>query len=393
MPVLDAALDRTLLAARDKREQRGASGDGRVVVSGLSAEEALALDGLLEPRRTILAGGQLRVSLSALEAALRACGAEPLREYQRVGARPVRDLPAERESRLQQRAGFRSWLAAHQVVEARPELGPWLQEAARQGRINADMRRLVEQALAIVAALPAPQRVQRTVLAARMLDGDPHALDVGTPLHGLTVSLLALSVGLDPATPPREIWAAWNVLVDPVSSNVAVLNLPLLGDGIAARLTGQLRGTHLILTHGQLASGDFRWPEGVPCFSCENPSVLVAAEQTLGPSCPPVLCTGGRPSDAGRLLLRAIHRAGGQLRHHGDFDEAGVQILRDLQARYDAIAWRFDPAALERARGSYRRAVAVGGTATLEQAVSSGARTVPEELVIGELLEDLRTPD
>jgi hypothetical protein len=31
---------------------------------------------------------------------------------------------------------------------------------------------------------------QRAVLAAEMLDGDPHALDVGRPLHGLVVDLV-----------------------------------------------------------------------------------------------------------------------------------------------------------------------------------------------------------
>lgn len=361
--MLDRALDRTLLAARGKREQRGASGDGRITVPRLTAEEALALDGLLEPRRPILPGSQLRLPLSQFEAALRACGFDPRLEYERVGEGSLRDLPAERASQSQLRAGFRVWLAEHEAPMGRPGVGAWLQDAARQGRIHPGMQPLVQQALRIVAALPAPALTQRTVLAARMLDGDPHALDVGTPLHGLTISLLAASTGIDPATPPREIWAAGNVLVDPVSSNVAVLNLPLRGAGVAVRLTHQARGTHLILTHGQLAAGGFGWPADVACFSCENPSVLIAAERGLGGACPPLLCTGGRPSDAVRLLLAAIRDAGGQIHHHGDTDGAGIQILQDLRDRYGAVPWRFD---------------------------SSGAgRVVPEELVIDELLEDL----
>jgi hypothetical protein len=66
--------------------------------------------------------------------------------------------------------------------------------------------------------------------------GDPHALDVGTPLHRLTVSLLGAAAGLGSDASSREVWAAWNVLVDPISSNVAALNLPLIGNGSAAAL-------------------------------------------------------------------------------------------------------------------------------------------------------------
>lgn len=363
MADLDPALTRALLAARDKREQRGAGRDGRIVVVDLTAEEALALDGLLDRRKPVLPGTDLRGALSAFEAALRACGADPLREYERAGGRPVRDLPAERASRLELREGFRSWLASHEVVKARPGIGAWLQDAAAQGRIHVELQPVVEQALRVVAALPAPATVQRTVLAARVLGGDPHALDVGTPLHTLTTSLLSACTGLDPDTPARAIWAAAGVLVDPISSNVAVLNLPLLGDGVAARLCRQLRGTHAILTFGQLAADELRWPPGAACFSCENPSVLIAAERSLGSACPPLVCTAGRPSDAVRLLFSAIHRAGGEIRHHGDTDDAGVQIFGDLHDRYGAVPWRFD---------TTRR-----------------CDPVPEELVIDELLEDL----
>ena len=81
---------------------------------------------------------------------------------------------------------------------------------------------------------PRPAPVQRTVLAARVVDRDPHGLDVGTPLHGLTISLLAAAAELDPRRPARDMWAVWNVVVDPVSSNVAVLNLPAMGEGALA---------------------------------------------------------------------------------------------------------------------------------------------------------------
>jgi uncharacterized protein (TIGR02679 family) len=249
------------------------------------------------------------------------------------------------------------------------------------------MRPLVGQALRILAALPAEETVQRTVLAARILDGDPHALDVGTPLHGLIVSLLAAAAGVDSDASPREVWAAWNVLVDPVSSNVAALNLPLIGDCPAAKLARAVRGTHVVLTYGQLAAADLSWPAAVPCFSCENPSVLIAAERRLGEACPPLVCTGGRPSDAVRLLFSIVRRAGVRVRHHGDFDESGVQILRDLEDCYDAVPWRFDLESLCEALGPRAPARI---PKSLEDSVRRVSCGPAEEMVIEDLIADLR---
>jgi uncharacterized protein (TIGR02679 family) len=389
-PRLDAALDRALLAARDRREQRGATGDGTVVVPSLGPDEALALDGLLSPRKPILPGRPLRIRLSQLEAALRACGIDPLSAYEAVGGRAMRDLPAERAAAEATRADFRAWLVEHEVARSRPAVAAWLEQAADQGRIRADMRPLVERALRIVGALPASERVQRTVLAARLLDGDPHALDPGTSLHRLSVSLLAAAAGLPDDAAPREIWATWNVLVDPISSNVVALNLPLLGEGLLAQLARATHGTHLVLTYGQLSAGELRWPAVVECFSCENPSVLIAAERALGAACPPMLCTGGRPSDAVRLLLSSLHASGARIRHHGDFDDAGEQILRDLETRYRAVPWRFDVASLCRALRRTGRRVPEPPPATLEEAVRASAGCMAEELMIDELLGDLR---
>jgi uncharacterized protein (TIGR02679 family) len=388
---LNPALRRTLLLARDKRERQGASGDGTIVIADLEPEEALALDGLLSlsRRKPVLPGETVRLALSTFEATLRECGFDPRREYERIGERPLRDLRAARAAQLELKSGFRSWLDSHGVVRSRPAVAEWFSRAVSQGRVHADMRPLVQQALLIVASLPATEPIQRTVLAAKLLEGDPHALDVGTPLHGLTVSLLAVAADLDQDFPARDVWAAWNVLVDPISSNVAVLNLPLLGDGSVAELARMARGTHLVLTYGQLSASVLRWPSELLCFSCENPSVLIAAEQALGEACPPLVCTGGRPSDAVRLLVSCIHRAGGQIRHHGDFDEAGVQILRDLEARYDAVPWRFNVDSLCEALGHLGHAARSPRPATLESAVQGLSAALPEELLIDDLLSDL----
>jgi uncharacterized protein (TIGR02679 family) len=382
-------LHRTLLAARAKREQRGSSGDGKVVVLDLRPEEALALDGLLAPRKPILPKGRLQIALSQFEAALRSCGIEPHAAYEQVGDGPLRDLPAERRARRELRAGFDQWLRSHHALRCKPAIAEWFECALRQGRVRPEMRSLVDQALQIVAILPAAKQIQRTELAARMLD-DPHALDVDRPLHGLLVSLLLAGATLDAEASVREIWSAWNVLLDPISSNVTVLNLPLSGD---KRIVGNIRsmwGTHLVLTYGQLTAGELRWPAGVTCFSCENPSVLIAAERELGERCPPLLCTAGRPSDAVRTLLSLISDADGQIRHHGDFDQAGVQILRDLEARYAAVPWRFDVASLDGALATLGRAQLHPRPTTLDRAVEQLRKPLPEELLIDNLVSDLR---
>ena len=213
------------------------------------------------------------------------------------------------------------------------------------------------------------------MLAARLLDADPHGLDVDTPLHRLTVSLLAAAAGLDRDTSARATWATWNVLVDPISSNIAVLNLPLSVDvnsdanAEAGKLPPMIRGTHMILTYGQLSANQLRWPPGATCFSCENPSVLIAAEQALGADCPPLICTGGHPSDAVRLVLSSAHAAGASIRHHGDYDSAGVQILRDLEVRYGVRPWRFDVPSVCAALRRLGRGVPDPPPTTLEESV------------------------
>ena len=337
MKTPDPALLRALTAARAKREERGATGDGRVVVETLTPEEALALDGLLAPRRALLAGRDLRVALSSFEAALSAAGIHPTAAYELLGG-PLRDFPAERVAAREQRKGFRSWLLEHPVARARPGIADWLQSAADQGRIQPSSRSLVARALAIVEALPAGPPRQRTVLAAEMLGGDPHALDVDRPLHALVVALLAAEGHLGSAT-AREVWQAYGVIVDPVSSTAACLNLEPDGDSRLARLLRLMHGSHVVLTFGQLMSEPLVWPRGIVCHSCENPSVLVAAERELGSRCPPLICTAGYPSDAVRVLLAGLHEAGASLRHHGDGDAAGAQILDDLHRRYGAERW------------------------------------------------------
>ncbi len=384
------ALRRALVAARAKREERGATGDGTVVTPALEADEALALDGLLSSRRPILPGKPLRVALSRFEAALREYDIDPRAAYEQVGGGPLRDRVAERAAAGRSRSDLAAWLADHPVVAAHPGVAAWLERAVAAGRVRAETRPLVAEALAVIERLPSARSIQRTVLSAEVLAGDPHGLDPDTPLHRLTVALLAAAAGLDEATTgAREVWAGFGVVVDPVSSNVAVLNLPACAGGPVAELLRVAGGSHAVLTHGQLAASRLGWPPGLAVFTCENPSVLIAAEARLGSGSAPLICTGGRPSDAVRLLLGSLRAGGVAIHHHGDFDAAGVQILRDLEVRYRASPWRFDVASLCDVLGRLGRPAPSPGATTLEAAVGELAGGVAEELLIDELTGDL----
>jgi hypothetical protein len=103
--------------------------------------------------------------------------------------------------------------------------------------------------------------------------------------------------------------------------------------------------------------------------------VVRAAELALSTSCVPLICTGGWPNAAVLTLLDDLHATGATIRHHGDEDEAGLKILEYLTERVRATPWRLEapaePEAQDERRGDAR------------------PFPVPEELVLGALLEDL----
>jgi hypothetical protein len=90
-----------------------------------------------------------------------------------------------------------------------------------------------------------------------------------------------------------------------------------------------------------------------------------------------------------RLVLAALHRVGASIRHHGDFDVAGVQIFRDLEARYGAVPWHYDVAALRAALTRLGHEVPFASTAGLERALAAVETGIAEELLLDALLDDL----
>jgi len=379
----DPAFERLWREAHARRERRGAAGDAGITLTKITAEEALALDGMPWPgrRRTVLPGATFKTTLSRLEAAVTAAGDDlDAILTEAVGTAP-RDLPAESRAQRDRRMAFGAWLADHPVVRAHPGLGDWAAHARRIGNPGPSDRALVATALEVIACLPRSPRVARSTLAAQLLDGDAHALDPDQALGRLATTLLSWRAGntdrgLDPIQ-TRELWLSHGVEVDPLSCTVLTLGLAPAGETPLPRALRALRGQAVVLTYGQLRAQPLHWPSGARIFTCENPVVVRTAELALGTSCPPLICTGGWPNAAVLTLLDELHAASATIRHHGDEDQAGRQILECLTERVRAAPWGPEAPVDPRAQNG-------------QQSDDLRSGPVPEELVLGALLEELR---
>lgn len=396
--MIPPGLERVVARAARRREARGPFGDAKVRLDPLTPQEADALDGLPWPgrRRTFLSGQAPTIGLLRFEAAIEAAGLRPDALYAEALGRPPADLPGEGRARRARRDAWWERTLADPRVAGHPALRDWLESARVAGRLRVRDAVLVDAALRVLERVPGAGPVDRAVLAAELFDGRPHALDADTPLERLARSLLAACGGLDEGARPRAAWSAFGVEVDATSTTVLTLGLAPLGDEpIEVALRAQL-GRHVVLTLGQLQGCAARW-RASDVFVCENPSVLRAAERSLGGRCPPLVCGGGWPTDAVRLLLEQLRATGARLRYHGDFDLTGVAIFRLLAREIGLRAWRYDAAAYRAALARHGdrdlprvRATAPGGSGALEAALVATGRSIPEELVIDDLLVDLR---
>src|SRR5207253_6117247 len=76
-------------------------------------------------------------------------------------------------------------------------------------------------------------------------------------------------------------------------------------------------------------------------FICENPAIVAAAANRLGPRCAPLVSIEGQPKTAAHLLLTKLRDAKVRLLYHGDFDWGGIRIANLMRRRYGAEPWRF----------------------------------------------------
>ncbi|WP_405007704.1 TIGR02679 family protein [Kitasatospora purpeofusca] len=294
-----------------------------------------------------LPGAEPTVPLAGLDGAvLEVCG-RPLRDVVTAIVGPIHDRAAERELATGRREALWGWLTGHEVVTAQPVLLEWVGHLRGNGLVDGSpdrTRGLLTAALTVLAALPADGE-PLPALAARLLDGDSHALDDGTRLSGLVLRALAVLYGTDmpdAAEGRRALWSRAGVADDEMSTSVLAVGLRPDGGGPVAGIsrTCAEAGHPVSLTLAQLRTpGDFTGP-AAPVHITENPSVLALALRRFGPRCPPLVCTSGWPNTAVIHLLRRLAADGASLRYHGDFDGEGIRIAAHVLARTRAVPWR-----------------------------------------------------
>lgn len=386
-----------------RRVERGQSLEGAVTLSRPSSQQRAAVDRLVG--RPPTQGESLSVPVQSVERVIVDAGLAPDIYTAVVALRgPLRDLSAERAGEV------RAWAPAEMVLDdlvgQAPELGPWREQVRARGLLrrlagDADTARdLADGVRRCVLALPARDE-PRSVFAARIL-GDGHALDddrsLTTLVHGAARVLGDVNPGRGVEW-RRSVWESVGILTGDLAEPVLTLGLRAAGDSLSARLLAASADAgepvHLSLRQLVRHPPDLSALAGGEIHVCENPSVVAVAAERLGVRCRPLVCGGGHPSGAARMLLRTLTDAGAELRYHGDFDWAGLTIASGLVERYAATPWRFDAqsylAAVAQARGGELAGRVVGAPWDAELAdlmVEHGVR-IEEEHVLDDLLADL----
>jgi uncharacterized protein (TIGR02679 family) len=386
--------------------------DTSVTLRSATAGQRRAVESLLG--RRLRSGTSLTVPLAEIDRVLR----ESLACQDGLAAAVVALTGPVADKRAQDAALAASWRQAlaeldHPAVTGRSELAPWPAMVAATGLLKrlsgsdpATARQLAADTVRVLARLPS-DGLALPVLAARSL-GDAHALDDGRPLATLVLSAVRHLAELPAAATAgaegrRAAWAAVGVALDDLSSRVLVLGLPGSARGTVGRVlaAAQEGGEPCVLTLRQLAR---QVPDlGLDAHLvriCENPAVLAAAADGLGPDCPPLVCTEGALSAAARALLRHLRDRECRLAFHADFDWGGIRIATGVLRLFGVTPWRYDAvsyqAAVERGLGS---PLATGSPVPtpwdpgLGEAIGHRRVRVEEEHLIDELLADLRSPE
>lgn len=363
-----------------------------------ASQEALAdLLGL-----TSYPGHRARVRLDRLNEALAPSGVDAKAVVAALIG-PVADRAADRARSAGERERLWSWLGAHPVVSDQPALLRWVEHVRADGVPSSGpgaLHRRLEQALAVVAALPLADGRPLPDLAAEVT-GDPHSLDGTKALPGLVLRALA-ALRNEPvpqnAQERRALWAAFGVDCDAHSSTVLVLGLrPQGADPLAQTLRVWAgAGQAAVVTLDQISRTALASRPAPVVYVVENPSVLALAQQRLGSECPPLVCVSGWPGGAAVSLLQQLASGGAELRYHGDFDGEGLRIAAHVMARTGALPWRMGAQdyleALSRVATapSPGRMTPVPWDGELHEVIAERGVAVHEERVAETLLSDLR---
>lgn len=398
-------LARVWAAARRRLEE---GGDVRsFTVADLSDPEAEALAQLLGSARP--SRGRVRVSIEALDRALRDSRlGVGLRAALELLSGPLADRRAERAAGLAARDMMWSEAAAHPAVARHPELVGWVDDLRRAGALaraaaaaGAEEATLLARALDVLARLPAGGLSLSTLAAD--VTGDAHALDADRPLGGIVLRagarLLGQTDAATGASERRRLWAELGVFCDPLAAHVLVLGLRVTGHDLLARQLGECAeaGEPRRVMLRELQRERLSVAAGTEVFVCENPSVVLAAADGVGPRSRALVCTEGMPSSAALELLLALAHAGATLRTHADFDWGGVRVVNFLARTVPAIRpWRLSCEDYERSLSRCRETAPLRGApveaswdSALAGALAASRRAVLEEHVVMDLLGDL----
>lgn len=331
--------------------------------------------GRLLGNRWVVSGRSVR--LQDLAAALP--GLSPLELAERVGGK----VTVRAEQRAAQTAEAEALRASARLALTGAGIDPdvigsWLAENGRY----LDLAGLVAD---VWRALPA-EPIQLATLAARTCQ-NAHALDDDQPVGRAVARLAAAVHGLERPSRSGPAWrAAWraiNVLCNEVSSRVLVLNLRLTGPAAAAALSTATPGEPVWLTLRSL-SGVWRPAFSETVYVCENPTIVEAAADRLGATCPPLVCTDGTASAAALDLISRLANAGCEIRARADFDRAGLVIVEQTRSVAPQLTpWRFDLDTYRQALGSESM------TDLADLAAACVTQPIHEEALLPALLDDL----
>jgi uncharacterized protein (TIGR02679 family) len=326
------------------RLERGEPVDGTVTLVGATAEQRRAAARLLGHGTG--RGTSLSVPLPEVDAALRRAGiSSGLRSAVETLTGPVRDRAAERSAEIRQ---FQDVLdgARRSPLAAAPWHLAWLEEISRDGTLTRLVRhgqgQLLAQATAVLERLPAGPDESAVLLPAlaEAVTGDPKALD-GTALSALVLRALALRDPAGPAGPDadRALWATAGVVFDDLASQVLVLNVRAVGDGLGDWLTGAAEaGEPFRITLHQLTVMPVM-PLAIDLRVCASPAVVRAAAAQLGADSAPLVCTEGEPSVACYRLLRSALSTGTRIHWHANFDWPGLRSTAAAIRGLGAAPW------------------------------------------------------
>ncbi len=400
------ALERLRLRLRKRIAATGAL-DGKFTLTGVTAAERHAVDGLLG--RSARGGASVSFTVAEADAALSRAGIAPSLKAALEALEGPIELRGARDQARQRQAD-----RALAIVETGGDeaLAATLDESLHDGLLARllgpelpGVDRLARQLVELAEVLRTRNgEISRAELAAR-ITGDAHALDdaaMHPALRAVTMRYVARLTGSPPpssAEEARAVFAAAGVEVDALAGSVLVLNLPVrtrtgpLGTAIDAHLAV---GEPLRLTGRALRrhAPDFGNLEGCVVRVCENPSIVLAAARELGSRSAPLVCTEGQPSLAVIDLLAALTGAGAALAYHGDFDWPGVRIANAILSRYSATAWRMSTQDYLGARGGSPlgerpEAFEARWDPSLADAMSARGVAVHSESLIDALVGDL----